>query len=352
MITREKSPVNLEMPFATLDGFITPNDRFYVRNHFPIPQLDAKAWRLKIEGAVEAPLELGYDALLKMEMRTVTAMLECAGNGRAFLRPPPDATLWELGAVGNAEWTGVPLAAVLERAGLKAGAAEVILEGADQGEVKQPPRPEGKLQFARSIPRAKACHDVLLAIKMNGEPLPPAHGFPVRAIVPGWYAAASVKWLARIVVSDHPFAGYFQTVDYSYWERRNGLPALSPIQQLLVKAEIARPAIAEIVPRSATYRVHGAAWTSDSEITMVEFSDNLGATWQRARIIGQPMRNAWQLWEFDWLTPAQPGKATLLARATDARGRTQPEQHDADHGHYLINYCLPIEVEVRAGDVI
>src|ERR1017187_6931023 len=108
MITREQSPVNLEMPFATLDGFITPNERFYVRNHFPTPQLDAKAWRLKIEGAVETPLELGYDELLKMEMQTITATLECAGNGRAFLKPPPDATLWELGAVGNAEWTGVP----------------------------------------------------------------------------------------------------------------------------------------------------------------------------------------------------------------------------------------------------
>lgn len=278
MITREQSPVNLEMPFATLDGFITPNERFYVRNHFPTPQLDAKAWRLKIEGAVETPLELGYDELLKMEMQTITATLECAGNGRAFLKPPPDATLWELGAVGNAEWTGVPLADVLERAGLKPAAAEVIFEGCDQGEVKQPPRPVGKIHYARSIPRAKACRDVLLATEMNGEALSPAHGFPVRAIVPGWYGAASVKWLARILVSHQPFAGYFQTVDYSYWERRNGLPMLLPIQELLVKAEIARPAIAEVVPASAKYRVHGAAWTSDSEITKVEFSDNLGAT--------------------------------------------------------------------------
>jgi DMSO/TMAO reductase YedYZ molybdopterin-dependent catalytic subunit len=136
----------------------------------------------------------------------------------------------------------------------------------------------GKIHYARSIPRAKACRDVLLATEMNGEALSPAHGFPVRAIVPGWYGAASVKWLARILVSHQPFAGYFQTVDYSYWERRNGLPMLLPIQELLVKAEIARPAIAEVVPASAKYRVHGAAWTSDSEITKVEFSDNLGAT--------------------------------------------------------------------------
>ncbi len=347
MTTRERSPLNVEMPFSKLDGFITPNDDFYVRDHFPVPRVDVKMWRLKVEGAVETPFEIGYEALLEMEMRTITATLECAGNSRAFLQPPPDATLWELGAVGNAEWTGVPLSAVLERAGMTSDAVDVILEGADHGEAEKSPRPAGTLHFSRSVPRRKACHDVLLALMMNGTPLSPAHGFPVRAIVPGWYAAASVKWLARIVVSDRPFAGYFQSIDYSYWERREGLPTLVPIQELQVKAEIARPAIGEVVPARSDYRMHGAAWTSEVEIVKVEISDNSGATWRDAKLIGQPVPNAWQLWEFDWRTPAVPGKVTLLARATDARGRTQPREHQADRGHYLISHCLPIAVDVR-----
>lgn len=347
MITREQSPLNLEMPFPTLDGFITPNARFYVRNHFPIPRIDVKTWRLKVMGAVETPLEIAYGELLEMEMRTVTATLECAGNSRAFLKPQADGVLWELGAVGNAEWTGVPLAAVLKRAGLVAGAVEVILEGADQGEIEQTPRPDGRIHFARGIPPAKACHDVLLAIRMNGVPLSPEHGFPLRAIVPGWYAAASVKWLSRILVTDLPFDGYFQTIDYSVWERRDGMPSLVPIRELLVKAEIARPAMGEVVPANSNYRVHGAAWTDDHEIVKVEISDDAGATWQSARLIGRSEPNAWRLWEFEWRTPSQPGGITLIARATDSSGARQPREHDADHGSYLVNHCLPIEVEVR-----
>jgi DMSO/TMAO reductase YedYZ molybdopterin-dependent catalytic subunit len=347
MITREKSPLNVEMPFSMLDGFITPNECFYVRNHFPVPSVDSKTWRLKVDGAVETPFEIGYEALLEMEMRTFTATLECAGNGRAFLQPPPAATLWELGAVGNAEWTGVPLSALLERAGMNADAVDVILEGADNGEAEKPPRPGGLLYFSRSVPRRKACRDVLLAVRMNGTPLSPAHGFTVRAIVPGWYAAASVKWLTRIVVSDQVFAGYYQTVDYSYWEKRDGLPTLVPIQELQVKAEIARPAMREVVPANSDYRMHGAAWTSDVEIVKVEISENSGATWRDAKLLGQPVPNAWQLWEFAWRTPSVPGKVALMARATDARGRTQLQQHPADRGHYLISHCLAIAVDVR-----
>ncbi len=347
MIIREREPLNLEMPFAELGGSLTPNGRFYVRAHFPIPQPDMKTWRLKIEGAVARPFELSYDELRQMETRTLTATLECAGNSRVFLVPQAEGAQWGLGAVGNAEWTGVPLAAVLDRAGLEAGAVEVILEGADRGRIKEPPRPAGEIHYARSVPRAKALKDVLLAFKMNGAELPAAHGFPVRAIVPGWYGVASVKWLTRIIASEQPFTGYFQSIDYTVWERRGGRPVLVPITELLVKSEIARPEMAEVVPADADYRVHGAAWTGDAEITKVEISHDRGATWHAARLLGQPLTHAWRLWEFHWHTPAQPGPQTLLARATDSRGRQQPTDRDADRGSYLITHCLPIEVEVR-----
>src|SRR5262245_6227495 len=139
LILRQREPENLEFPFPTLDAFITPNNLFYVRNHFPLPKIDVGAWRLKVEGAVEKPLELGHDELRKLPTRTQAVTLECAGNGRAFLVPQARGVGWELGAVGTAEWAGVPLAAVLERAGVRDAAVDVVLEGADAGQVADPP---------------------------------------------------------------------------------------------------------------------------------------------------------------------------------------------------------------------
>src|SRR6266550_2514273 len=223
-IVRSEDPLNLEMPFSSLDQFITPTEAFYVRTHFPIPKIDKRDWRLRVEGEVEKPFELGYDDLPKMQSRTIAVTLECAGNNRNFLEPKVKGVQWGLGAVGTAEWTGVPLSILLDRAEVKAEAREVILEGADGGVLEEPKRPSGKVQFARSIPLAKARTDVLLAFQMNGNDLPPQHGFPLRAIVPGWYAMASVKWLRRIIVIERPFNGYYQTLDYAYWAKTDGEP--------------------------------------------------------------------------------------------------------------------------------
>jgi DMSO/TMAO reductase YedYZ molybdopterin-dependent catalytic subunit len=347
MIIREKEPPNLEMPFANLDGFITPNEQFYVRCHFPIPEIDEREWRLRVEGAVEHPFELRYDEVCAMKTHTLAATLECAGNSRVFLVPKVKGVQWQLGAVGNAEWTGVLLKDVLQKAGLKSEACEVILEGADSGAIAEPPRPGGKIHFARSLPKEKALQDVLLAFQMNSERLTASHGFPLRAIVPGWYAMASIKWLQRIIVTDKPFNGYYQTVDYAHWQRDDFGPALVPITELQVKAEIARPAVNEVIPGKSRYRVTGGAWSSASEITKVELSTDGGDSWELVRLTGHPAQNAWQLWEFDWETPSKPGKHTLLARATDSRGRRQGDKHNPDNGTYMINHCLPIEVEIR-----
>src|SRR6267154_2917256 len=206
-IVRAESPLNLEMPFEEVNGFLTQTESFYVRTHFPIPAIDRDAWWLHVEGEVEKPFEINYEELLELESRTIPATLECAGNNRNFLEPKVKGVQWGLGAVGTAEWTGVPLSILLDRAEVRPSAHEVILEGADRGKLEDPKSPPGELKFARSIPLEKARRDVLLAYKMNGEDLPPEHGFPVRAIVPGWYAMASVKWLQRIVVADRPFSG-------------------------------------------------------------------------------------------------------------------------------------------------
>jgi DMSO/TMAO reductase YedYZ molybdopterin-dependent catalytic subunit len=281
-----------------------------------------------------------------MESRTIAATLECAGNSRIFLEPKVKGVQWGLGAVGNASWTGVSLSAVLDRAKVKSGGLELILEGADEGEIANPPKPAGRIRFARSLPLEKALDDVLLAHTMNGQKLSPSHGFPLRVIVPGWYAMASVKWLQRIIVTAQAFAGYYQSIDYTYWKRAAGLPTLAPLAELQIKAEIARPENGETVPARTTVKVHGAAWSCDSDITNVEVSVDFGATWHGAKLVDSSVKNAWRLWEYDWPTPASPGKQTLLARATDSRGRVQPFDRDADRGTYMINHVLPIEVEV------
>ncbi len=223
---------------------------------------------------------------------------------------------------------------------------EVIMEGADKGEIKEPPRPAGEIHYSRSLPLEKARKDVLLALELNGEPLTPGHGFPLRAVVPGWFGMASVKWLERITLSATPFHGYYQSIDYAYWTRRDGLPTLVPLSEMAVKAQIARPVKNEKVPAGKTYRVRGAAWTGESEIAKVEFSSDGGATWAEAKLGEQAEQNAWRFWEFDWATPAEPRRCALMARATDKKGRSQPDDRVADYGSYMVNHLLPIEVEV------
>src|SRR5215813_151126 len=328
-IVLSEEPLVLETTLDKLTEFITPTKSFYVRSHFPAPKIDKDKWRLRVEGEVEKPFEINFEELTKLESKKIPSMLECAGNGRSFLEPKVKGVQWHIGGVGNAEWTGVPLSILLERAGIRKNATEIILEGADRGKLEDPKAPHGEIHFARSIPMAKA-RDVVLAYKMNDVDVPVEHGFPVRAIVPGWYAVASVKWLQRVIVTDKPFNGYYQTFDYSFWRRRGEIAELTPLSEIQIKAEILQPSEGETVPASSTFRVHGAAWTGDGEIAKVELSSDGGTRWSETSLIGESKPNTWRLWDFNWKTPTQPGKATLIARATDSKGRTQPSERDAD----------------------
>jgi DMSO/TMAO reductase YedYZ molybdopterin-dependent catalytic subunit len=341
-----EEPLVLETPLEKLDGFITPTKSFYVRSHFPVPKIDKNKWRLRVEGEVAKPFEIDFNELAKLESNKIPVTLECAGNNRSFLEPKVKGVQWGLGGVGNAEWTGVPLSILLDRAGIKPSATEIILEGADRGKLEDPKSPRGELNFARSIPLEKA-RDVVLAYKMNDVDLPPENGFPVRAIVPGWYAVASIKWLQRIIVTDKPFNGYYQTLDYAFWKREGALAELVPLREMQTKVEIVKPSEGETVPANSNVRVHGAAWTGNAEITKVELSTDGGTTWNETELLGESKPNAWRLWESNWNTPARPGKATLIACATDSNGRTQPIERDHDRGTYMINHLLPIEVEVK-----
>jgi DMSO/TMAO reductase YedYZ molybdopterin-dependent catalytic subunit len=187
---------------------------------------------------------------------------------------------------------------------------------------------------------------VLLAYQMNGKDLPPEHGFPVRVVVPGWYGMASVKWLQRIVVTDRPFHGFFQTFAYTVWERRHGLPHLVPVTEMQVKAQVARPTINEVIEAGSKYRIIGAAWTGEADVAKVEVSTDGGTRWSEARLLEKPIRYAWRFWEYEWPVPKQPGRYAVLARATDSQKRVQPMERDDDRRDAMINHVQPIQVHV------
>ncbi len=347
LIIREREPVNFEYPFDQLDGFLTPNDLFYIRSHFKAPILDRHAYKLEVSGAVKQPFSISYEELLAMPSVTQPATLECAGNGRIFLVPQVKGAQWQLGAVSTADWTGVPLTALLQRAGIDATACEVLFEAWDAGTPKEEPTPPGDTRYARSLSMLKA-KDVIIAYRMNGEEIPVDHGFPLRAIVPGHYGMASVKWLSGIRILTEPFQGYWQTSDYGYWDYdASNNPMRRALGQMALKSAIARPRTREFIPAGSHYRVFGAAWGSDTQVEKVELSSDDGKTWQPVTFIDEAQPFAWRRWSFEWKVPQEKGTYVLKSRATDAQGNIQPEHHDKRFGTYVIHHTFGIEVIVR-----
>jgi DMSO/TMAO reductase YedYZ molybdopterin-dependent catalytic subunit len=305
-----------------------------------VPPVDPATWTLTVEGRVARRQNWTLDELLALPERTVFATVECAGNGRSFLTPHVHGVQWGAGAVGHAEWTGVPLRLVLERAGVAADAAEVLFEGADIGSESDHPEP---MAFARSLPLAKALHpDTLLAYRMNGDWLEPDHGYPLRLFVPGWYGVASVKWLRRIEVLDHPFKGYFQSVKYTVQRRRGAGLETEVVGPMAVKSEVVRPRAGEVLGLGGN-RFFGVAWAGEEAVARVEVSTDGGRTWDAAALIGPQAAYSWTLWEYFW-EAHQPGEYTILVRAVSAGGKTQPAEHDPLHGGYLIHHSRPLTV--------
>jgi DMSO/TMAO reductase YedYZ molybdopterin-dependent catalytic subunit/predicted sulfurtransferase len=343
LVVHSTQPLNCETSIpALIGGVVMPNARFYVRNHFETPQLNPVTWQLEVEGLVERPLRLSLRDLHQMPSETVVATLECAGNGRSGFDPPADGEQWQWGAVSTAEWTGVPLAEILDRAGLMPAAVEVVFRGADHGNVGEPADP---VRFERSLPVSDATHpEPLLAYAMNGEPLPLEHGYPVRLIVPGWYAVASVKWLTEIEAVGSPFTGFFQAKRYVYETQRHGSVAREPVRLQQVRSVITQPSANQELT-AGDLVVRGVAWSGAAPIDKVEVSIGSGP-WQNARLIGQRHRHSWQWWEL--LTRIdRPGETTLRARATDLAGRTQPEQPHWNRLGYGGNAVQAVALLVR-----
>jgi DMSO/TMAO reductase YedYZ molybdopterin-dependent catalytic subunit len=343
MIIRQKDPVNLETPLDQACSFLTPAELFYVRNHFAVPALEPAFYRLRIEGAVRTPATLTFEQLRELPAETRTATLECAGNGRVFLVPQAPGAQWGLGAVGNAEWTGVPLTKLLEEVGWQEDVCEVLLEGADTGTPKEEPVPPGPISYARSVSRQKA-RDVLIAYQMNGRDLPVTHGYPVRAIVPGHYGMASVKWLIRIQALTKPFAGYWQTSDYAYWDHLAGNPVRRALGEMKLKSQITRPAVYETLAPNQVHVISGLAWAGEAEVAGIEVSTDAGESWAAAQFLDGPQRYSWRRWQYKWRTPAELGRRILMSRARDTDGLLQPEERVSGFGSYAIHHLLPIEV--------
>jgi DMSO/TMAO reductase YedYZ molybdopterin-dependent catalytic subunit/rhodanese-related sulfurtransferase len=322
LVVHRTHPLNCETSIpALIGGVVMPTARFYVRNHFDTPRLDPVSWRLEVTGLVDRPLRLSLRDLHNMRSETLVATLECAGNGRSAFDPPADGEQWQLGAVSTAEWTGVPLAEILDRVGLTTQAVEIVFRGADRGNAGDAADP---IRFERSLPVTDAGQSSsLLAYAMNGEPLPLEHGYPLRLIVPGWYAVASVKWLTEIEATGSPFTGFFQSQRYVYETERNGSVAREPVRLQHVRSVITQPSAGQQVT-AGDLVVRGVAWSGAAPIDKVEVSLG-GGPWQNARLIGQRHRHSWQWWEL--LTRIDsPGDTTLRARATDLAGRTQPDR--------------------------
>ena len=347
MILRSARFLDLETPPEFLNSWITPIPHFFVRNHMHEPSvLDAEQWKLSINGEVDHPMSLTLADLARMESHAVTNTLECAGNGRGFHQPHVPGVQWQRGAVGTARFTGPRLQALLQRAGVKSTGRHVMFRGLDEIPGKVPP-------FIRSIPIEKATHtDTLIATRMNDAVLARHHGFPARALVPGWIGAASCKWMTEITVLEKEFEGNFMKPGY----RLPNHPIspggevnpddTHPITALGVKSIIANPSDDSSL-KSRAVRIQGAAWAGEADVGRVDISTDLGVTWQPARLGSQQARYAWRLWTYAWNAP-KAGNYTIMSRATDSQGRTQPQTAAWNPSGYLYNAVDQVRIHVSA----
>jgi len=336
---------NHAMPLEALRYDLTPAGLHYLLIHYDIPDVDPAIWRLAVAGAVETPLSLSLEDLRARPRVSAAVTLECAGNGRTLMEPRAISQPWALGAVGNAEWTGTPLAPILREAGMSPDAVDVAFAGSDHGL-------EGDIEqdYERGLPAAEALReDLLLAYEMNGQPLPPQHGFPLRLVVPGWYGMAHVKWLRQIRVLEEAFAGY-QNVQ-SYRIRAAEDDPGRPIQRIQVRSLLLPPGHPTFQPRvrhadPGRIEVRGRAWSGSGAIVNVAFSADGGRTWIDSELGPEPTPGAWRSWTAVW--HAEPGEHELCCRATDASGATQPMEPDWNVGGYTNNAIQRVPVVVAA----
>ena len=335
---------NHGLPLEALRHPITPAGLHYLLIHYDIPAVDPAAWRIEIGGAVARPASLSLDDLRALPAVTLPVTLECAGNGRALMEPRPISQPWLVEAVGTGEWTGVRLRDVLAPAGLGDDAIEILFTGLDRGF-------EGGVEqaYERSLPVAEALgDDALLAYALNGAPLPPQHGFPLRLVIAGWYGMAHVKWLASITALTAPFDGYQQTTGYRLYDA-DGTPG-EPVTRIMPRSLTVPPGIPDFMTRerfvdAGPCELRGRAWSGWAPIERVEVSADDGASWADAALEPPLGERAWRGWSFAW--EATPGEHVIASRATDAAGNVQPADPQWNLKGYANNAAERIPVTVR-----
>ena len=346
---RVANPLDAETPVREFTSFLTPTSRFFVRSHFGPPPPEAVSevnWKLRVGGLVERPSEFTLKDLHEMESLTITAVVQCSGNGRTHHRPKVPGVQWDRGAVGNAQWTGVRLRDVLGRVGLLAGGKHVQFQGADRPVLDSVPL------FVRSILLEKALHpDTMLAYEMNGRPLPLLHGAPLRVITPGWMADSCTKWLTDITVQADEAKGYYMQTAYRVPTTPVEPGASSsgpsvPVEAMVVKSLIAAPQEGDRV-RPGSVMIQGVAWGGEAKVVKVEVSIDEGKTWEPARLVGEDQPYAWRQWQFIWKAQTA-GKFSVLCRATDARGDVQPAVSPWNPSGFLWNGWDRITITVMA----
>ena len=336
---------NHGLPLEALRYPITPAGLHYLLIHYDIPDVDADQWALSVDGRVAKPLKLALDDLRERPAHEVTATMECAGNGRALLAPHVVSQPWLLEAVGNANWKGVPLREILEEAEPLDDAVEVVFTGLDRGIEKGVDQ-----SYQRSLELDVAlADDVLLAYEMNGAPLLPQHGFPLRVLVPGWYGMTNVKWLAGITVVAEPFEGYQHTAAYRY--RDNEDDEGTPVTRMQPRALMVPPGIPDFNTRARTVPagpclLQGRAWSGWAPVTQVEVSTDGGETWADAELEPLESRWGWRGWRFDWAA-GEPGEYVLCCRAHDEAGNVQPTEAIWNVGGYSNNAPQRVPVTVQ-----
>jgi DMSO/TMAO reductase YedYZ molybdopterin-dependent catalytic subunit len=318
MRVMSERPLNAETATEQLRSWITANSVFFDRNQGGIPDapVPLSEWELFIGGEVDQEFSLDLDAILQMPKASVACTLECSGNSRSLLEEKASGNPWTIGGVGNAVWGGVWLKDLLKKAGLKEDAAHVSFQGLDH------PLGSSGIQFIRSIPLQKALDGTLLAYEMNGEPLPLKHGYPLRAVALGWTGANCVKWLSRIMVLDRPYAGFYMDSVYRVFQKGEEPASGTVVTNIKLKSIITQPLNGEELPLEPL-TVLGAAYGGEAGIEMVEVSTDQGRTWSPADLIGPDEPFAWRHWQFVWKVKER-GSHTIVAKATDAEGRTQP----------------------------
>jgi len=347
LITRSLQPENQEAPIQFINPKSLSNKLFFRRNHFSYPSIFSYHYWLPIRGLVPTPKIFSLQDLQELPSKTMKVILECAGNKRGFFEPKTFGEQWEKGAISQGIWKGVPLSTLLELTGISDGATEVVIEGYDYGERKDL---DSIHTFARSLPLEKALHpDTLIAYEFNHQPIPFKHGYPLRLIVPQWYAMASVKWISQIRLVKEKFKGPFQSIDYIYNPHSENNKDATPVTTIHVNSTIQKPLDMDIL-NTGMHKIKGIAWTGQGHITKVEVSVDNGNTWNEATITTEMAKQKpdyeWRPWTFNWLA-CEKGEYTILTKATDSNGRTQPKSPSWNRKGYGYNAIDQIKIKIE-----